>query len=138
MDNCVFCSKELRIRYLEEEKVSFVMLSNPRLAVGHLLIIPKRHVHVFSDLKNQEILEMGKMIAKYQDKVLKTLGQGTEIRQNYRPEKPDSKTHVNHFHFHILPRNLNDELAKKVDVARTPLYTDMSKGEEAKVKKLLK
>lgn len=138
MSDCAFCSEEIRKRLIEEGKYSVVFLSNPKLTVGHLLIVPKRHVHIFSDLKKEEILEMSKFLAKYQDEVLKKLASGTEIRQNFRPHKHDSKTHVNHFHYHILPRNEDDEIAKKVDANRTHLYTDLTKKEREKLTKLLK
>ena len=135
---CAFCSGEMRKRAVEIGKFSTVILSNPRLTPGHILIIPKRHVQIFSDLENGEVLEIFKFLAKYQDKVLNTLSKGTEIRQNYRPFKKDSDTHVNHFHFHILPRDEDDELAKKVDIHRKPFYKNLTEEENKKITKLLK
>lgn len=138
MNSCVFCSKDLNKRKIEEGKYAFVLLSNPRLVAGHILIIPKRHVQLFSDLSKQEVLEINKLLAKYQDKILKHLSKGTEIRQNFRPFKKDSNTHVNHFHFHILPRNNEDELAKKIDIHRKPFYVKLKEKEREKITGLLK
>lgn len=138
MNTCAFCSEEINERKIEEGKYAYVILSNPRLVEGHILIIPKRHVQIFSDLKKPEALELFKLSAKYQDKVLKHLSKGTEIRQNFRPFKQDSHTHVNHFHYHILPREDDDELAKKVDIHRKPFYKELKAKERIKITKLLK
>lgn len=138
MNSCAFCSKDINNRKIEEGKYAFVILSNPRLVAGHILVIPKRHIQIFSDLSKEELLEINKFLAKYQDKVLKNLSKGTEIRQNYRPYKEDSSTHVNHFHYHILPRNNEDELAKKVDVHRKTFYRELEEKERAKITNLLK
>jgi len=137
-NSCVFCTDKIIKRKIGEGKHSFAILSNPKLVAGHILIIPKRHVQLFSDLKKEEVLEMFKFLSFYQDKVLQVLSKGTEIRQNYRPFKKDSSTHVNHFHFHILPRDDEDELAKKVDVHRKPFYVKLKEMEREKITKLLK
>lgn len=134
---CVFCSPEIKKRIVQQGKFSFVILSNPRITQGHLLIIPKRHIHKFSELKIRESEEIFKLLGIYQEKVLNKLSKGTEIRQNYRPYKKDSKTHVNHFHFHVLPRDENDEIAKKVDIHRKTLYKDLSEKEHKKLLNLL-
>ena len=138
MNSCAFCTKDINDRKIEEGKYAFVILSNPRLVEGHLLIIPKRHVQIFSDLTKEEVLKINMFLAKYQDKVLKHLSRGTEIRQNFRPFKKDSHTHVNHFHYHILPREDDDELTKKVDIHRKPFYKELEEKERTKITKLLK
>lgn len=138
MDKCAFCIAEIKKRAIETGRYAIVVLSKPRLVPGHILIIPKKHVQIFSDLKNAEILEIFKFIAKYQDIVLKKLGRGVEIRQNFQPYKKIGITHVNHLHIHILPRDENDELSKKVDDPRRDLFTDLTKEEEQKITKLLK
>jgi len=53
--NCVFCeiNKE-KTRIIEEKEYTLVILSNPRLTEGHLLIIPKRHVEKISELNKEE------------------------------------------------------------------------------------
>ena len=134
---CAFCSDVIKERLIEEGKFTMVVLSNPRLAAGHLLVIPKRHVLKFSELKSKETVELFRLLGKYQDKVLGNLGKGTEIRQNYKPYFKNSETHVNHFHFHIVPREENDGIAKQVDVHRKPLYIEMSGQEFKKVRGLL-
>lgn len=134
---CDFCQKEMMQRAIHNGAHAIVLLSNPRVAVGHLLIIPKRHVQKFSDLQQEECEEIFQLLSDYQDKVLEKLSTGTEIRQNYRPYLKDSRTHVNHFHFHIIPRDERDELAQKVDIHRKPFYQELSEKEEVEITKLL-
>lgn len=136
-DNCAFCSIEVKERAIQEGSFSIVLLSNPRLSRGHVLVIPKRHIQRFSELTEDEIKEMSAFLATYQEKVLDKLGTGTEIRQNYRPEKKDSRTHVNHFHFNLMPRSGGDELEQEVDVHRRSLYKDLSDEEKKEVIELL-
>ena len=134
---CPFCSKEIKERAFKEGKLAFVLLSTPRVAPGHLLIIPKRHVQRLSELNNREVEEIFTLLAKYQDKMLNKLGTGTEIRQNYKPYFENSKTHVNHFHFHLVPRKEADEIATRVDIYRKALYQNLSGEEEESILKLL-
>ena len=115
---CPFCTREIKRRALKEGKFAFVLLSTPRVAPGHLLIIPKRHVQRLSELNDREVKEIFKLLGKYQDKILDKLGNGTEIRQNYKPYLENSETHVNHLHFHLVPRKETDEIATRVDIYR--------------------
>lgn len=101
------------------------------------MVIPKRHVQLFSELREDEIQEMAAFLGEYQKKVIDKLGTGTEIRQNYRPEKKDSRTHVNHFHFNLMPRSAGDELEQEVDVHRRSLYTELPEKEKIEITKLL-
>ena len=134
---CPFCSEEIKKRAVEESDLSFVLLSDPRVAPGHLLVIPTRHVQTLSELKDEEVKELFKFLAVYQQKILNKLSSGVEVRQNYKPYFKDSRTHVNHLHFHIVPREENDQIAEKVDVHRKPLYQDLSEKEKERVLRLL-
>lgn len=136
-ERCAFCSQEVKDRAIKTGSFSIVLLSNPRLSRGHLLVIPKRHVQLFSELTEDETQEMATFLGEYQKKVVDKLGTGTEIRQNYRPEKKDSRTHVNHFHFNLMPRSEGDELEEMVDVHRRSLYKELSDTEKKEVTDLL-
>lgn len=134
---CVFCSPKIKERAIKAGWTSYVLLSNPRVAIGHLLIIPNRHIQKLSDLNAEEVKEIFKFLGHYQDRILEKLSVGTEIRQNFKPYFPDSTTHVNHFHFHIIPRSKNDEISKMVDLHRKPLYKSLTKKEQSKITKIL-
>lgn len=135
--DCPFCGDDIKKRTIDEGGLTKVVVSSPRLAYGHLLIMPKRHLQKYSELNPEEIIELMTLLAKYQDKILEKLSKGTEVRQNHVPYKENSRTHVNHFHFNLIPRDDNDEMSKKVDPLRRLLYQDVSDDELEVITQLL-
>lgn len=133
---CPFCSPEIKKRVLREGKFSFVILSNPRLTKAHLLVIPKKHIQLLAELEVKELEEIFSTLAGLQQEIVQKLAKGCEIRQNYKPYFPNSRTHVNHLHFHLNPREENDELAIGVDKYRKPFYKDLSDNEMNEMTKL--
>lgn len=129
--DCPFCTRaNIENRILKEGKYTFVILSNPRLIPGHTLIVPKRHLEgKLKDLTADERNEIFDFLAEFQNKIIKKITAGCDIRQNYKPYVENSKTHVNHMHFHLYPRDYKDEIHEQVDVYRKPIYRELS-GEE--------
>ena len=112
---CPFCELDpQRTVVLEERAFAFVALSNPRLMPGHLLVIPKRHVEQIIWLGTLEMIECFSLLQSYEAKIIAYLGAGgCDIRQHYRPFLSESELKIDHMHFHLLPRNLDDELYQK-------------------------
>lgn len=137
MNVCPFCSEVIKKRLIKDGENVFVVLSSPRITLGHLLVIPKRHVQKFSELKVEEMKELFEFLAYLQNKILEKLSKGVEVRQNFRPYMKNTKTHVNHLHFNVFPRDENDEIEKTVDVYRRSLYKYLSKKEQEKLLALL-
>lgn len=138
--DCPFCAlaKE-KGRILKEGRYCYVIFSNPRLMPGHLLIIPKRHVEGrLQDLSKEERDEILDFLVEYQTKILGKISSGCDIRQNYKPYAENSRTHVNHLHFHLNPREYKDELYEKADIYRDPLYRDLPEEEIQRISDLLK
>jgi len=136
---CPFCtSAKQEQRILKEGQYAYVIFSNPRLMPGHLLVIPKRHMEgKIKDLSKEERDEIFDLIAEFQSKILEKLASGCDIRQNYKPYVENSRTHVNHLHFHLYPREYKDELHEKADIYRTPLYQDLAQEEKERLFRLL-
>ena len=135
-DSCPFCDFN-EDRELKEGKYAFVIFSNPRVMPGHLLVIPKRHMGRLVELSDDERKELLDLVIEFQEKILKRLSKGCDIRQNFRPYVKNSRTHVNHLHFHLHPRNLNDEVHEKANVYNS-LYTGLPEEEKEKLFELLK
>lgn len=133
---CPFCDSEIQKRTIDEGGLSRVVVSSPRLVYGHLLVMPKRHVMKYAELNQEEVGELVGFLSKYQDKILEKLSRGTEVRQNYVPYKGNSRTHVNHFHFNLFPRDEEDEMSQKVDPHRRQLYQDVFEEELQTLTKL--
>lgn len=129
-EECPFCtSAREEGRILKDAPRTYVIFSNPRLMPGHLLVIPKRHVCRLSELSDQERGELLDLVVEFEERILRTLSAGCDIRQNYKPYVPNGRTSVKHLHVHLHPRDLNDELHRVIDPHQKPLYRDLPEEE---------
>jgi diadenosine tetraphosphate (Ap4A) HIT family hydrolase len=138
-EECPFCgSAKKESRILKEGKYSYVLFSNPRFMPGHLLVIPNRHIEGrLKDLDENERKEIFGFLAEFQTKILDRLASGCDIQQRFKPYVKNSRTHVNHMHWHLHPRDFKDALHEKVEVYRSPLYEDLSQDEVERISSLL-
>lgn len=134
---CVFCNYN-KNRVIYEGKNTFVILSNPRLMPGHLLIIPKRHVEKLSQLNKEELNELINLTIKFQEKILNNVAKGCDIRQNFRPFQKQDNLKVNHLHIHLLPRELFDELYEKCQIFEKDVFNKLNDEEINKFSEMLK
>ena len=137
--NCPFCNiNDIKTRILEEKNHIRVVLSNPRLMPGHLLVIPKRHVEKLSELNEKELHELIQTTIEYEEKILSTIAKGCDIRSNYRPFMQNSKLKVAHLHIHLQPREFKDVLYEKSQIFETQIFQDLKNNEINKISELLK
>lgn len=135
--NCPFCNLDpKRNKLIYDGETVFVIPSNPRLVEGHLLVIPKRHIEKPFELNSEERKEILDTILKFQEKIVRSFSQGCDIQENYRPYTPQSETKVNHIHFHLIPRNPEDELSRISDKGRRELFHMINAGEVMKTARL--
>jgi histidine triad (HIT) family protein len=132
---CPFCGA--KDRALRENERAFVLLSNPRKVPGHLLVIPKRHIEELWKLTHEELTDIFDLIYDVEQKIIGKLGDGCDIRQNYRPFKQQNKLKVNHVHFHVIPRYNEDYLYQVSEQFETDLFADLDPVEAKEVTKLL-
>ncbi|MGH7141631.1 MAG: HIT family protein [Minisyncoccia bacterium] len=133
--SCPFCDPKERV--FKENEHAYCLLSNPRLMPGHLLVIPKRHVEKPWELSDEEVRDIFSLIKFLQQKIVPALATGVDVRQHYRPFLPESRTKVNHVHYHVLPRTFQDELWLKVESHDQELFRDLSKEEQKRITKLI-
>jgi len=135
--DCRFCKiNPKRSKIIKEGKNVFVILSNPRLVDGHLLVIPKRHVEKLSQLNEEERDELIDTVIEFQEKILSKFSSGCDIRQNCRPFLKESEVKVDHLHFHLLPREFEDELYKKCQIFEKEVFRILTEEEINKFSKL--
>jgi len=132
---CPFCDPKDRI--LKENGYAQVILSNPRKVPGHLLVYPKRHVEQPWQLKPQELLDVFELIAFAEQRILGKLGDGVDIRQNYRPFKREDDLKKNHVLFHVIPRSRDDYLYTVSEQFEKDLFATLDVLERKEVEKLL-
>lgn len=132
---CPFCN--LNERVLKSNKTAQAFLSNPRKVPGHFLVTPKRHLEKPWELTDEELRDIFELIFFVEQKLVGKLGQGVDIRQNYRPYSKSDIT-VDHLLFHVIPRYQNDYLYEVSEQYEKDLFTDLDPKEEAEFAKLLK
>lgn len=135
MNDCPFC--KLSDRILRENNSAQVILSNPRKVPGHFLVIPKRHVEKPWELTSEEVTDIFKHINFIEQKIVGKLGDGCDIRQNYRPFLKQSQLKVDHVHFHVIPRSLEDYIYSVSEKFETDLFAALDEAEAAEVASLI-
>ncbi len=135
-DKCPFCNSKERI--LKENDHAFVLLSDPHKVPGHLLVVAKRHVEKPWELTHDELADIFDLIFFIEQKVIGKLGEGCDIRQNYRPYIKQNNLKVDHVHFHVIPRAPDDYLYKVSERFETDLFAALDPAEADAVAKLLK
>jgi diadenosine tetraphosphate (Ap4A) HIT family hydrolase len=130
---CPFCNADDRI--LKENDLALAILSNPHKVPGHFLVMPKRHIDKPWELTQDELTAVFDLIFFIEQKVLGKLGDGIDIRQNYRPF---NELGVKHVVFHVLPRSKDDYLYKVSEQYEKDLYVDLDDMERDAVADMLK
>ncbi len=110
MSGCIFCSiirNEVKsVKVFENDKVLVIMDKQP-ITNGHMLVLPKRHAELLTELDDEYVGEMFKA-AKRVAKALK----GSKLRSggvNYLlADGAEAGQEVYHAHLHVIPRYRND------------------------------
>ncbi len=134
--DCPFCSPAERV--LKSNDHANVILSNPHKVPGHLLVIPKRHVEKPWELQSEEVAAIFELVFFIEQKIVGKLGEGVDIRQNYRPYLKQDELKVDHLVFHVIPRSPGDYLYAVSEKYEDDLFADLDATEAAAVAKLLK
>lgn len=133
---CPFCSSKEPV--LRENTHAQIVLSNPHKVPGHVLVMPKRHVEKPWELEPEEISAIFELIFFAQKQFLGKLGEGFDIRQNYRPFMKENELKVDHVVFHVIPRTSGDYLAKISGKYEQDLFADLDEVERDAVERLLR
>lgn len=106
-DGCVFCaaasSDEGRALVVHEGVLTYVILNLYPYNVGHLMVVPRRHVATLALLERDELTEMA-LLTQLSEKVLAEAfnPQGINIGMNLG--RPAGAGIVDHLHTHLVPR----------------------------------
>ncbi len=136
VENCPFCNPADRV--LKENEHAQLLLSNPRKVPGHALVVPKRHVEKPWELTAEELQDIFALIYFVEQKILGKLGDGVDIRQNYRPFKSHTTNFAaNHILFHVVPRAKDDYIYSVSEQFEKDLFAELDAVEAKEVAKLL-
>ena len=112
-ENCIFCKigrKDLPAKIVYENETILAVLDISPISDGHTIVIPKNHYLNIESIPVEELnktIEVVKYIATLIHNRLNIDGYNI-LQNNFRA----AGQVVNHFHFHIIPRRLNDEKFK--------------------------
>ncbi|MBI4085985.1 MAG: HIT family protein [Candidatus Liptonbacteria bacterium] len=107
--DCLFCkigNKEIPSEIIYEDDGAFAILDIHPIALGHSMVMPKKHAETILDLGEGELAPLFsavRNVTKLLQKVLAPDGFTIGINQG----KASGQT-IEHFHIHIIPRFQND------------------------------
>ncbi len=108
--DCVFCrvaAGEIPSVKVYEDDVTLAFMDIAPLSEGHVLLIPKFHVVAVDQLSADQAAQLLRPLPDLVRAVKRTTGcEGLNVLQNNGPIAHQAVMHV---HFHIIPRNPDDE-----------------------------
>ncbi len=109
MENCIFCKivkGEIPCVKIDEDKdyLAFLDIAPAQPKGGHVLVIPKKHFEVLSELSDKEAQSL-MLAVKKMTKILLKWSEGVNVLQN---NKSVAGQLVPHVHFHVIPRFSTD------------------------------
>ena len=103
---CLFCKISKKEFELENE-LAYVSYNSYPVSKYHALIIPKRHVENYFELRNEEVLACDALLKKLKKKLedKDNTIDGFNVGSNSGKSAGQS---INHCHIHLIPRRLGD------------------------------
>jgi ATP adenylyltransferase len=104
-DTCIFCTPN-NANFISESALSFAIYDKYPVNEGHALVIPKRHVHNFFELSENERIGLW-MLAEDVKIDLQHRFNALDFNIGFNIGKSAGQT-IAHCHLHIIPRFPND------------------------------
>jgi len=112
-DDCVFCEivegrSPATLVFEDQSCLGFLPLPEGRLAEGHVLVIPRRHVADLFEASEGDLEAVIGAVRRVSDGLREALGaSGVNV---LNASGPNSDQSVFHLHFHVVPRWADDAL----------------------------
>ncbi|MEK7190633.1 MAG: HIT family protein [Patescibacteria group bacterium] len=104
---CLFCDKEnQKFQLIVENDFCVARYDEFPVSRGHALIIPKKHVVSFFDLKEEEILKMFSLV-KEAKSIIEKKYQPDAFNIGINDGEAAGRT-LHHLHMHLIPRYKGD------------------------------
>ncbi|MGB9577540.1 MAG: HIT family protein [Candidatus Micrarchaeia archaeon] len=138
---CRFCSvvrgAEKAFKLGESTHCIAVLDIHPK-AVGHSLVITKKHYKKITEMPGEELHDAIDLACRLEEAILSALHcGGIELRQNYYPFIPENEYRLDHVHFHLVPREKNDALWRNPSTRLKPTEHELEETAE-KIRRALK
>ena len=110
-DDCLFCKMvagQIPVTKIYEDEVVLVFLDIGPISDGHTLVIPKQHFEKLHDCPSEFLGRVGSRLGKIAGAVTAAMNSdGYNVLCN---NSRAAGQHIEHLHFHIIPRNTGDGL----------------------------
>ncbi|MGB2862768.1 MAG: HIT family protein [Sedimentisphaerales bacterium] len=110
-DDCIFCKMvagQIPVTKIYEDEVVLSFLDIGPISDGHTLVIPKQHFEKLHDCPAELLGQVFTRIGKIAGAVTAAMNsEGYNLLCN---NGRAAGQHIEHLHFHIVPRNNGDEL----------------------------
>ena len=112
-DSCVFCrivdgTEPATVVFQDISTLGFLPLPDGRLADGHVLVIPKRHVPDVFGASAADLSAVSFTVQRVSEALRRSIGAtGVNV---LNASGPNSDQSVFHLHFHVVPRWEDDGL----------------------------
>ena len=110
MENCIFCKivkNELPGNKIYEDEDILAFMDIQPINPGHLLIIPKKHAELISEVDDSVVAKMN-VIGKKLNTALRKSGLKAEGVNFFLADGEAAGQEVFHVHLHVFPRFKND------------------------------
>lgn len=115
MENCIFCKivkNELPGNKIYEDEDVLAFMDIQPINPGHLLIIPKKHAELISEVDDSVVAKMN-VIGKKLNTALRKSGLKAEGVNFFLADGESAGQEVFHVHLHVFPRFKNDGFGLK-------------------------
>ena len=110
-DDCLFCKMvagQIPVTKIYEDEVVLAFLDIGPISDGHTLVIPKQHFEKLHDCPSEFLGRVGSRLGKIAGAVTAAMNSdGYNVLCN---NGRAAGQHIEHLHFHIIPRNTGDGL----------------------------
>ncbi len=107
-EKCIFCRiarGEISCKKIYEDESSLAFLDINPAALGHALVIPKKHFENIFDIDSHSLEKLAHAVQKVAKNMRAQLGADVMILQN---NGRHSGQIVDHMHYHVIPRREAD------------------------------
>lgn len=109
--HCPFCdSRIIKQQSFHKTQYSIVLYNIHESTKGRCLIVPKRHVSTIKELKQVELNDLIQTV-KFVSATFDTFFQPIGMNYGFNEGAKAGQT-IDHFHFHLIPRFVDDPLPK--------------------------
>ncbi len=103
-ENCDLCRPEkFAWRTVHEDGNVISLLSDPRMVLGHTIVIPREHREPPESLTDAEKVAMLLETERLSRLMLGSFAVGVDVWQKTRPYMPENAIRRRHYHTHVIP-----------------------------------